>query len=242
MAQHSFFQSILSGLSFYLRWPPLATATFHPVGIVWGALIQAGLWVFFYAGAGFLSHNNLHFNACFASIGLAFITGFFHEDGLADTADSFGVPLFPQSLEQQRNKALSAMKDSRLGTYGVCSLVLLWMSRYHMWFNNALTLKQGFMVILFSRSTMLLFALCTKKSFFFQEGKASHSLADVPTRWALLPLICIASCIVTNLSFMGVFVVVTLSGVYLLKRMKALHGDFLGALVCVGEVLSFMIF
>ncbi|MBU2979619.1 adenosylcobinamide-GDP ribazoletransferase [Alteromonas sp. C1M14] len=43
------------------------------------------------------------------------LTGAFHEDGLADTADAFGGGL-------DRQHKLVIMKDSRLGTYGVCAL------------------------------------------------------------------------------------------------------------------------
>jgi adenosylcobinamide-GDP ribazoletransferase len=44
------------------------------------------------------------------------LTGAFHEDGLADTADAFGGG-------QDPNHKLTIMKDSRLGTYGVCALI-----------------------------------------------------------------------------------------------------------------------
>lgn len=45
------------------------------------------------------------------------ITGAFHEDGLADTADGLGGGQTPA-------RRLEIMKDSRVGTYGVCALVL----------------------------------------------------------------------------------------------------------------------
>lgn len=45
------------------------------------------------------------------------ITGAFHEDGLADTADGLGGG-------QTAQRRLEIMKDSRIGTYGVCALVL----------------------------------------------------------------------------------------------------------------------
>ncbi|MET3667269.1 adenosylcobinamide-GDP ribazoletransferase [Caulobacter sp. 1776] len=45
------------------------------------------------------------------------ITGAFHEDGLADTADGLGGGQTPA-------RRLEIMKDSRIGTYGVCALVL----------------------------------------------------------------------------------------------------------------------
>lgn len=45
------------------------------------------------------------------------LTGAFHEDGLADTADALGGPA-------DRRRALEIMTDSRLGSYGVVALVL----------------------------------------------------------------------------------------------------------------------
>jgi adenosylcobinamide-GDP ribazoletransferase len=46
------------------------------------------------------------------------ITGAFHEDGLADTADGLGGGQTPA-------QRLEIMKDSRVGTYGVCALVVV---------------------------------------------------------------------------------------------------------------------
>lgn len=46
-----------------------------------------------------------------------FLTGAFHEDGLADTFDGLGG-------SATRERALEIMKDSRLGTFGMAALVL----------------------------------------------------------------------------------------------------------------------
>lgn len=48
----------------------------------------------------------------------AWLTGGFHEDGLADTCDGLGGAV-------GREKALEIMKDSRLGTYGALGLVFV---------------------------------------------------------------------------------------------------------------------
>jgi adenosylcobinamide-GDP ribazoletransferase len=45
------------------------------------------------------------------------LTGAFHEDGLADTADGLGGAV-------SRERALDIMKDSRIGSYGAIALVL----------------------------------------------------------------------------------------------------------------------
>jgi adenosylcobinamide-GDP ribazoletransferase len=47
----------------------------------------------------------------------AMLTGCLHEDGLADTADGFGGGA-------GRERKLEIMRDSRIGTYGACALVL----------------------------------------------------------------------------------------------------------------------
>jgi adenosylcobinamide-GDP ribazoletransferase len=49
-------------------------------------------------------------------------TGALHEDGLADVADGFGGGV-------TRERKLAIMRDSRIGTYGVCALVLSFMLR-----------------------------------------------------------------------------------------------------------------
>jgi adenosylcobinamide-GDP ribazoletransferase len=50
------------------------------------------------------------------------VTGALHEDGLADVADGFGGGA-------TRERKLEIMRDSRIGTYGVCALMLSFMLR-----------------------------------------------------------------------------------------------------------------
>ncbi|MBM6594647.1 adenosylcobinamide-GDP ribazoletransferase [Microvirga pudoricolor] len=52
---------------------------------------------------------------------LAVSTGAMHEDGLADLADSFGGAT--------RERKLAIMKDSLVGSYGVCALILAFLLR-----------------------------------------------------------------------------------------------------------------
>ncbi|MDA9449842.1 MULTISPECIES: adenosylcobinamide-GDP ribazoletransferase [unclassified Bradyrhizobium] len=55
--------------------------------------------------------------ALLALASTALITGALHEDGLADTADGLGGG-------RTRERKLEIMRDSRIGTYGVCALIL----------------------------------------------------------------------------------------------------------------------
>ncbi|MET4273162.1 MULTISPECIES: adenosylcobinamide-GDP ribazoletransferase [unclassified Bradyrhizobium] len=55
--------------------------------------------------------------ALLALAATALMTGALHEDGLADTADGLGGG-------RTRERKLEIMRDSRIGTYGVCALIL----------------------------------------------------------------------------------------------------------------------
>lgn len=52
----------------------------------------------------------------------AYVTGAFHEDGLADTADALGGAV-------SRERALEIFKDSRIGSFGTVALVLSLLAR-----------------------------------------------------------------------------------------------------------------
>ena len=56
--------------------------------------------------------------AAFSTLATVWLTGAFHEDGMADTADGLGGAV-------TRERALAIMKDSRIGTYGAAALVLV---------------------------------------------------------------------------------------------------------------------
>ena len=61
-------------------------------------------------------------SAVLALAATAAVTGALHEDGLADVADGFGGG---KTVERK----LEIMRDSRIGTYGVCALILSFMLR-----------------------------------------------------------------------------------------------------------------
>ncbi len=75
------------------------------------------------------------------------LTGAFHEDGFADVADSFGA--------FDRKKKLAIMRDSRLGTYGVSALILLFIARFsiltHIASDRSLLFLAIFITTVFSR-------------------------------------------------------------------------------------------
>jgi adenosylcobinamide-GDP ribazoletransferase len=74
----------------------------------------------YFLGTQFFSTHISIWLCMLASLAL---TGAFHEDGLADTADGLGGGL-------TREKKLAIMKDSRIGTYGACVLLMALLGKY----------------------------------------------------------------------------------------------------------------
>lgn len=93
-----------------------STRYFALVGIIVG-VFGGGI----YMGASYLFGQNL---AILLSImGTIWITGAFHEDGFADMLDGFGGGW-------TKEKILTIMKDSRLGTYGTVGLIFLLSTKF----------------------------------------------------------------------------------------------------------------
>lgn len=82
------------------------------VGAVAAAVLTAALHVLPAGSLGALVA------AALSLIASVWLTGAFHEDGLADTADGLGGSV-------ARERALAIMKDSRIGSYGAVALVLV---------------------------------------------------------------------------------------------------------------------
>jgi adenosylcobinamide-GDP ribazoletransferase len=88
------------------RW---ASAWFPLVGAATGALAGGVAWVAHPAGPWVA--------AVLAVIAALLITGAFHEDGLADTADALGGAY-------DRERLFAILKDSRIGSFGAAALVM----------------------------------------------------------------------------------------------------------------------
>ncbi|MEZ4325762.1 MAG: adenosylcobinamide-GDP ribazoletransferase [Polyangiales bacterium] len=87
-----------------------AVGHFPLVGIVLGVALASLAWVL-------VPHLGATVSAVSALAASLLLTGAFHEDGLADTADALGGAF-------EREKLFAILKDSRIGAYGAASLAL----------------------------------------------------------------------------------------------------------------------
>ena len=94
--------------SFEPDWLPRAAKYFPLVGLLLGALLAAVLLAADHIWSGVVP-------ALLAVTAGVLLTGAFHEDGLADSADSLGG--------QTPERRLAIMQDSRIGSYGTLALI-----------------------------------------------------------------------------------------------------------------------
>ncbi len=81
------------------------------IGLVLGLLAAMSFYGFIFIGIP------ISIAAILLLVVMVFLTGAFHEDGLADTADGFGGG-------QNSERKLKIMRDSRIGAYGALALIL----------------------------------------------------------------------------------------------------------------------
>ncbi|MGX9418364.1 adenosylcobinamide-GDP ribazoletransferase [Vibrio sp. WJH972] len=118
----------LLALSFFSRIPVAMNLPYSPERMnqsgryfpLVGAVIALVCYVFFLGLTTILPVNISLFYMMVVSV---LVTGAFHEDGLADMADGIGGGMTV-------DKRLTIMKDSRIGTYGAVSLVLVLLGKF----------------------------------------------------------------------------------------------------------------
>lgn len=257
---------VMSGWSFFFRWPVANASVFRELGVFLGPLLQMCVYLMFSAiGYLILPARFEQCSAFLGWIGLSLLTGFFHEDGLADTADSLGVSKFNSGASL--DKIHSTFKDPRLGTFGVSALVLFWLSRYSFSQNVVFTPLVCALVCLLSRATSLGLGLYLYSRVPpSRSARSSHVMQNVDLRSAVVHLlvavilgivICFAvstyagssawslekvsaAFLDLKVTFVAFLLPVVGTGVLLwltVRRTEALNGDLLGAAVCTSEVL-----
>jgi adenosylcobinamide-GDP ribazoletransferase len=171
----------------------------------------------------------------------SFLTGALHLDGLGDCADAF-----PGNRERQR--ILDILKDSRMGTFGVCAIVfdlLLKFLLWSFWFEQA---QISIIIISLVLSRTMQGCLLVTMPNARKDGIASafvgnHSLLHKLLAAAILSAVSAFSIIFspTAVIFIAMLfsaaVVTVLWALYCRKKIAGITGDCLGALNELVEVV-----
>lgn len=94
-----------------------ASWAFPVIGVIVGLVGAIVLWLTDSFGLG------AQLSAILAIAIMTLLTGALHEDGLADTADGFGIT-------GDAEKRLSVMRDPRIGVFGVTALIVVFSGRW----------------------------------------------------------------------------------------------------------------
>jgi len=168
-------------------------------------------------------------------------TGCLHEDGLADTADGFGGG-------KTRETKLEIMRDSRIGSYGACALILSLMLR---WSALAEIAEPRLVAVALIAAHVSARAVLPIVMSFVPPARAnglSSSAGQPPQQSAAVALALGTICLLFSFGPSGALVaLLTLGLIGLLLTRLAIRaiggqtGDVLGALEQVGEAAVLLI-
>ncbi len=168
-----------------------------------------------------------------------FITGAFHEDGLADSVDALGGGYTVE-------KRLEIMKDSRIGTYGTVALVMALMLKVALLTEADLIWLALLVAPAISRLTPLL--LMATMTYVTDPDKSKSkpvadgfSAARLGTASAFVLVLCAVMSfwqpfLITG-TLAAVLLVALLWGAYLRRQLGGYTGDALGASVVFSELV-----
>jgi adenosylcobinamide-GDP ribazoletransferase len=179
--------------------------------------------------------------AALAVAATVLVTGALHEDGLADTADGFGGGA-------TREQKLDIMRDSHIGVYGVCAVVLSLLLRVA----ALASLPNGHLVVwaliaahAAARATMpaLMFLLPPARSdgLSFDAGQPP---SDGTAAAAVLGFVILAFCLHPGRAIVALiflFIVVALMAWLARRQIDGQTGDVLGALEQVSEITILLV-
>jgi adenosylcobinamide-GDP ribazoletransferase len=209
-------------------------AFFPLVGLVIGLLLALGYYLF-----SFLFPKSL---VLWLTIGLlALLTRGLHLDGFADTIDGLGSG-------GPKENILEVMRDSRIGAFGVISLILLIGGKYLALdqISNSSVPYSLILMAVMGRQSMVL--VCCRSSYARPNGGLAkpftENLGYRETAWSLL------SAFGVTLLFMGVKGIVLFFGIglfslgyrfFFMKKLGGVTGDILGAANELTELLCLIL-
>lgn len=186
----------------------------------------------------FIAADTLFSNSVSLWLAMGFsllLTGAFHEDGLADTADGFGGAF-------AREKKLSIMKDSRIGTYGATALVMALLGKYVLLIES--TQIAFSLIIAYALSRTVAASLVFDMRYVADEdGSKSKPLANNQSRTDLVILLASALPVFFFLHWLNVLIIIAALVLiryaakwYFQKQIGGYTGDCLGAAQQLSEL------
>lgn len=194
------------------------------------------------AGIYYLSHQffSINISIWLCMLFSLLLTGAFHEDGLADTADGLGGGF-------TRERKLEIMKDSRIGTYGASALFMALIGKFILLQETTNILICVIIAYALSRTvaSSLLFTMTSASS---PENEKTKPLAKTQSRVDMLVLLTTALPVIflVNLKTWGLLFLLLISLRYLYqtyfnRHLGGVTGDCLGASQQITELCIYLL-
>ncbi|MBY4895413.1 adenosylcobinamide-GDP ribazoletransferase [Cupriavidus sp. AU9028] len=172
------------------------------------------------------------------------LTGAFHEDGLADSADAFGGGW-------QREDVLRIMHDSRIGTFGALALGMALLLKWQLLVALAGQAGAGTMLLALvgahGASRAMAVSLLATLEYVRPEGKAKPVAQRLGGKGLLFALLCGAAPLLALgpgflLATVALLALLRLAlGRYFVRRIGGYTGDCLGMAQQLGELLVYLL-
>ncbi len=205
---------------------------FYPfVGAILGCIASLVYFLF--------SKLNIEIAAIATVITLIILTGGIHLDGLTDTFDGF-------LSNRDKDRTLEIMKDSRVGSFGVLSMIMLILTKFVVISNYGVGLPLALVLSLVNSRLNAAGVISTKKV--ARKGGLGDLFHSSNSRKLVLlaTIIYIGILISINFKF-----IIPLSITYIFsqlfccwsyKKIDGMTGDTYGAIIEIGEVVSLLSF
>ena len=166
------------------------------------------------------------------------LTGAFHEDGLADAADGLGGGW-------EKQQVLSIMQDSRLGSFGAIVLILVLLAKFEALSNSSAPLLPGIMLAGHALSRLAAVLVIYTQSYVRTDGKSKPLATELSRHELLLAgLFGLAPLVLLGYKALLAMLPVVLVWFWfsnkLKKRLGGYTGDCLGAMQQLTELAFYL--
>lgn len=164
------------------------------------------------------------------------LTGGLHIDGLSDTVDGF-------SSNKDKEKTLEIMQDSRVGAFGVVSIVLLILFKFVL----IISIENLPLAIILSlaNSRLVVGRMIAYKKTTKNEGLGNLFHSSYPKNWSNVSIIIYTIILlILDMRYIIPLILTFLIGEYIsyksYKKIDGLTGDVYGAIIEVGDIVSLL--
>lgn len=208
-----------------------STFFFPYVGILLGAIASLPYIL--------LGKQNMEIASVLTVISMIFLTGGLHLDGLSDTVDGF-------FSNKKKEDILAIMKDSRIGAFGVLSLIILVLFKYVLISNFNIGLPIALMLSMGNARLIVLLQIAFKNiarpgglGDMLHRSKANKYIIGTSILYIIL-------IIYIDIKFLFPlfisFVIGELISLYTYKKIDGFTGDVYGACIEIIESTSLLVF